>query len=110
MRMDDIKIPDDQGLFYIDPRNLIHAEWLLNSTICSEKRKDFDGSLDHFDPIVVDITPKEYSCGLTVVRVLSEKLMPINFGYGNEHRGHQRMEMLGYKWSMGYPSTPHFFA
>jgi len=110
MKMDNIKIPDDHGLFYIDPRNLIHAEWLLNSTICSKKRKDFDGNLDHFDPIVIDITPKEYSCGLTVVRVLSEKLMPINFGYGNEHRGHQRMKMLGYKWSTGYPSTPHFFA
>lgn len=24
----------------------------------------------------------------------SEKLLPINFGYGNEHRGHLRLQLL----------------
>jgi len=110
MRMCDIKSPSDHGLFYVDPKNLKYAEWLLEAAICANGRKDFNGNLDCFDPIVVDITPKEHDCGLTVVRVLSEKLMPINFGYGEEHRGHSRMTALGYKWSMGYPSIPHFFA
>lgn len=110
MKMSDIKIPDDHGLFYVNPKNLIYADWLLNAVARADERKDFNGSLNCFDPIVVDITPKEPACGLTVVRVLSEKLMPINFGYGNEHRGHSRMKKLGYGWSMGYPSNPHFFA
>lgn len=110
MKMSDIKIPDDHGLFYVNPKNLIYADWLLNAVARANGKKDFNGSLDYFDPIVVDITPKEPVCGLTVIRVLSEKLMPINFGYGNEHRGHSRMKKLGYEWSMGYPSTPHFFA
>lgn len=110
MKMNDIKIPDDHGLFYVNPKNLIYADWLLNAVVCGDGRKDFKGNLNCFDPIVVDITPEEPACGLTVVRVLSEKLMPINFGYGNEHRGHSRMKKLGYKWSMGYPSVPHFFA
>lgn len=110
MKMSDIKIPDDHGLFYVNPKNLIYAEWLLNTATCADEIKDFNGSLDCFDPIVVDITPKEHKCGLTVIRVLSEKLMPINFGYGNEHCGHSRMKRLGYEWSMGYPSVPHFFA
>ena len=83
---------------------------MLETTACAENRKDFEGNLDHFDPIAVDITPKEPACGLIVVRVLSEKLMPINFGYGNEHRGHSRMKVLGYEWSVRYPSDPHFFA
>ena len=78
--------------FYVNPKNLIYADWLLNAVARADERKDFNGSLDCFDPIVVDITPKEHPCGLTVVRVLSEKLMPINFGYGNEHRGHSRIE------------------
>lgn len=110
MKMSDIKIPDDHGLFYVNPKNLVYADWLLNAVARANEKKDFNGSLDYFDPIVVDITPKEPACGLTVIRVLSEKLMPINFGYGNEHRGHSRMKKLGYEWSMGYPSNPHFFA
>lgn len=110
MKMSDIKIPDDHGLFYVNPKNLVYAEWLLEAEESKHIRNDFGGNLDHFDPIVVDITPKEPVCGLTVVRVLSEKLMPINFGYGNEHYGHSRMKKLGYEWSMGYPSIPHFFA
>ena len=110
MQMSDVKSTDDHGLFYADPRNLVHAKWLLETVDCSVIRNDFVGNLRCFDPIVVDMTPKENPCGLKVVRVLSEKLMPINFGYGNEHRGHSRMDILQYKWSMGYPSTPHFFA
>ncbi len=110
MRMRDIQSPDDHGLFYINPKNIAYAEWLLNAEQHEVTVKDFDGDLHQFDPIVVDITPKEYNCGLTVVRVLSEKLMPINFGYGTEHYGHPRMDMLGFQWSMKYPSTPHFFA
>lgn len=110
MKMSDIKIPDDHGLFYVNPKNLIYAEWLLEAEESEHIRNDFGGNLDYFDPIVVDITPKEPACGLVVIRVLSEKLMPINFGYGNEHYGHSRMKKLGYEWSMGYPSIPHFFA
>ncbi len=110
MKKSDVKSPDDHGLFYVNPEKLVNAEWLLETTACAENRKDFEGNLDHFDPIAVDITPKEPACGLIVVRVLSEKLMPINFGYGNEHRGHSRMKVLGYEWSVRYPSDPHFFA
>ncbi len=110
MKMSDIKSPDDHGLFYVDSCNLKYARWLLETTTTAEKRKDFESRLDCFDPIVVDITPKGHTCGLAVVRVLSEKLMPVNFGYGNEHCGHSRLKVLGYTWSMRFPSNPHFFA
>lgn len=110
MNMVDVRSPDDHGLFYANPKNLIHAKWLLESKEIEVVTKDFNGDLYRFDPIVVDITPKEYHCGLTVVRVLSEKLMPINFGYGSEHYGHPRISMLGFNWGMEYPSVPHFFA
>ena len=110
MQMSDVKSADDHGLFYADPRNLVYVEWLLKTVECKMMREDFVGILSRFDPIVVDITPQEPICELKVVRVLSEKLMPINFGYGSEHRGHSRMSVLKYRWSMQYPSIPHFFA
>lgn len=106
----DIESPDDHGLFYANPQNLTHAEWLLNPKEKEAAPKDFNGDLNRFEPIVVDITPKAHKCGLTVVRVLSEKLMPINFGYGSEHYGHHRMKALQLKWNREYPSVPHFFA
>jgi hypothetical protein len=59
--------------------------------------------------VVVDLTPEGVTGGLQVVRVLSEKLIPINFGYGSEHRGHPRMAMVGCSWGEEYPSIPHFF-
>ena len=71
---------------------------------------DFSYNLNCFKPIVVDITPQKHRCGLTVVRVLSEKLMPINFGYGTEHYGHPRVTELQLRWSWMYPAIPHFFA
>lgn len=110
MDMKDVQSPDDHGLFYADPKNLAHAEWLLEADESEVATKDFNGDLHRFDHIVIDITPKEHNCGLTVVRVLSEKLMPINFGYGSEHFGHPRLAVVGLRWNRGYPSIPHFFA
>ena len=108
--MSEIDSPESHGAFYLDRRNLAYADWLLKAGDAPVGMEEFKGDLQCYDPIVVDITPKKPVCGLSVVRVLSEKLMPINFGYGNEHRGHSRMGMLSLRWSERYPSTPHFFA
>jgi ribosomal protein S12 methylthiotransferase accessory factor len=110
MKMNEIDSPESHGVFYVNPKNLAYADWLLEAEESNVIRECFNGDLQYLDPVVVDITPKDHACGLSVVRVLSEKLMPINFGYGNEHRGHVRMDLLSYGWSEKYPSTPHFFA
>lgn len=110
MAVADVKTPADHGMFYANPENLSRIEWLIEAPHCNIIRSDFDGDLGCFDPIIVDVTPKNLDCGLCVIRVLSEKLMPINFGYGNEHRGHSRISMLNLHWSSEYPSDPHFFA
>ena len=110
MEMNEIDNPETHGVFYLDPKNLSYVEWLLEAKESDVIREDFKGDLQYFDPVLIDITPKDHACGLSVVRVISEKLMPINFGYGNEHRGHSRMDMLLFKWWEKYPSTPHFFA
>lgn len=109
LKANEVHSTDDHGLFYMNPKNLIHVDWLLKSEECDVITKDFIGDFNCFDPIVVDITPKIENAGLSVIRVFSEKLMPINFGYGSEHRGHSRMDMLRCSWSAEYPSIPHFF-
>ncbi len=100
----------DHGLIYFQPENLGHLDWLRSAPVSfpeSPKRLDI---LAHFNPVVVDLakatTPRE----LNVVRVMSEILLPINFGYGCEHYGHHRLSMLGFKWARAYPSFPHLFA
>jgi len=110
MRPEDVRSPDNHGQFYVDRRNLRHAEWLLEPPTVKDFPKDYNGDFSLFEPVVVNITPKEHSCGLTVIRVVSEKLMPINFGFGNEHYRHSRMRVVGLKWNTPYPAVPHFFA
>lgn len=110
MKPEDIYSPDDHGQFYNHPRNLVHAKWLLESrlAIAWPKKKVLDFA--QFDPIVVDITPKDHACGLSVVRVLSASLLPMNFGYGSEHYRHSRMRVVGFKVNERQIRIPHFFA
>jgi hypothetical protein len=45
--------------------------------------------------------------GLSVTRTMSNKLLPINFGFGAEHSGLKRFQMLGFEEAGCYPVTPH---
>ncbi len=65
--------------------------------------------IQKFDPAVIDLVPNNLY-GLNVVRVVSNILMPITFGYGAEHYRHPRVTMLGFQWSWPYPATPHCLA
>ena len=106
MLMSDIKSIEDHGLFYIDPGNLKYAKWLTDNSTTESAALDFTGNLSDIDPVVVDITPPGNLCELKVMRVISEKLIPINFGYGSEHYGHSRMNVI----KCAQPLVPHFFA
>lgn len=110
MKAGDVRGPADHGLFYLDPQNIVHAEWLLEPEECEAVPPNFRGVLPDFDSVIVDITPANLECGLKVARVVAEGLLPINFGYGTEHYGHPRLGTLGYEQSVEYPSVPHFFA
>lgn len=106
----DIHSPDDHGVYYSDPSHFKHLSWMFKSNTCIRLAKDQELDREKLDPIMVDITPKDYPCGLVVVKTFSSHLMPIGFGYGQEHYGHRRLEMLGLSWKDKYPSRPHFFA
>jgi ribosomal protein S12 methylthiotransferase accessory factor YcaO len=103
--------PADHGKLFFQPKQKKHVKWLLESPEESLPDKapltDF---LTKFDPILVDLSSKVERNGLHVIRALSDKLLPINFGYGNEHYGHQRPNVLGLDWKRKLPAFPHFFA
>ena len=100
----------DHGLIYFQPENLHYLDWLREAPTAAPTEVKSIDILSHFNPIVVDLTRATNDKGLNVVRVLSEILLPINFGYGCEHYRHPRLEMLGLDWARGYPSFPHLFA
>jgi len=102
--------PEDHGVLYFSSKNLDQVDWLLSS--CEQEPKIFRevDIFSVFDPIIVDLNREEKHPQIYAVRVISENLLPLNFGYGNEHLAHKRLTVLGLKWSRDFPSFPHFFA
>lgn len=93
------------GEIYFHRGSLHEVQWLLDSVEDDPKDPEPTDMFRLFDPVAVDLTPAAKEDELKVVRVLSEKLLPINFGYGSEHHGHPRLAMLGLKWQRG---SQHF--
>jgi hypothetical protein len=59
-----------------------------------------------FDPVVVQLSPS--SSPLKVVRVLSDKLVPVNFGFGTEHYRHHTIKRG--ELNQLSRKLPHYFA
>jgi thiazole/oxazole-forming peptide maturase SagD family component len=108
--LDDVVSTLDHGRLYFYPGQQQYISWLLNSEEKTPKKggKKID-IFYQFDPIAVDITPSK-EASLSVVRVISERLMPISFGYGGEYYRHSRLKVLGLTWKWDFPAQPHFFA
>lgn len=100
----------DHGLIYFQPENLRWLDWLRNASVSEPKKVLSVDILGKFNPVVVDLKVANSSSELNVVRVMSEQLLPINFGYGCEHYRHSRLDVLGLDWNREYPSFPHLFA
>jgi thiazole/oxazole-forming peptide maturase SagD family component len=109
----DVYAPLDHGRMYFRRENLNRVKWLLGAKEAEPSPQSIWNSselLKFFNPVLLDLTPAKSGCDLTVVRAISENLLPINFGYGIEHVGHKRLSDLGLKWKRKFPSFPHFFA
>ncbi len=74
------------------------------------KPSDLQQATNLFGPAVFELGNHKENAGLHVIRVVSEVLMPITFGYGAEHYRHPRLSMLGFVWAWSYPATPHCLA
>ena len=114
-KIEEVFSATDHGDFYAQTFIEKHPElsWLLKgkiSRLFKDPKKNIETIIKELDPIVVDINPKNRMGGLFVVRVISEHLMPFDFGYMSEYYGHPRLKKLGYKWSWKYPAFPHLLA
>jgi thiazole/oxazole-forming peptide maturase SagD family component len=103
--------PREHGVLYFFPEQKAHVSWLLNAKEKEPEARSLENDLlSLFDPVAVNITPLKVKSSLFVFRVLSNRLLPLNFGYRTEHYLHPRLKMLGLKWSRNFPAQPHFFA
>ncbi len=85
-------------------------KWLLGGEKIKEVKPviaDFKELIKKFEPKLVDINKKRDE-GIYVVRLMTEKLLPLTFGFGSEHYGHTRLKELDLSWGSEYPSPPHF--
>jgi thiazole/oxazole-forming peptide maturase SagD family component len=105
-----VRSPLDHGILFFEYEMLATLDWLIEAKTEKIQERETPDLIKLFDPIKVNLTQNEGKGPLSVVRVLSQKLMPISFGYGTEHIDHPRMRMLGLKWNRSNPATPHFFA
>ncbi|MEK7506943.1 MAG: YcaO-like family protein [Patescibacteria group bacterium] len=102
--------PSDHGTLYFGTKYLRQVDWLLGAEEEAPAKSARVDIFKKFNPVVVKLNHRGDRSGLKVVRVLSEKLLPINFGYGTEYHTHQRFATLGLKCSRKFPGFPHFFA
>ena len=111
IRKADVVTTDDHLALYSSSTRYHH---LLSPILQAKEREprlyEYTGNLlDQWRPVIVNQTPVSPKCGLVVVRALSERLLPLNFGYGSECLSHPRLHSLGLKNVMTFPAVPHFF-
>ena len=103
----DIFSPSDHAVFYYYPENFHYLEWLFDGEQLeySDNMTTLADLIDIYEPIMVKLS--QASQPLDVVRVLSKYLIPINFGFRNEHYTHPAAPC-----TLGFDdlSTPHYFA
>lgn len=107
MRPEDVYSPADHAKYYYPKERLGNLLWLFDGefTETAISHVGFAEAIEMYDPVMVDLTLEDPL--LKVVRVLSNKLIPINFGYKNEHYSHWT---LNQKVSYKELTHPHYFA
>ena len=107
LKPEDVYSPTDHAKYYFPRERLENLLWLFSGeyTETSISHVGLEGVIEMYDPVMVDLTLEDPL--LKVVRVLSSKLIPINFGNKNEHYTHSS---LNRKVSYKELSHPHYFA
>ncbi len=100
--------------FYFNKENWHELQWLVDANRIKYAPSKIElTTKDLFqrtNPIVVEMHDPTTGIPLWVVRVISNELLPITFGYGTEHYQHSRLKEFGLEWKRAYPSLPHFIA
>lgn len=109
MQPEKVDGPIDHAILYSYPKHLDNLSWMWDSNKFiepSEPTAALDSLFSKFEAIAVDLTPDSYN--LHVIRVISPKLIPINFGFQTEHYTHRSIN----KEDIDSASLclPHYFA
>lgn len=108
VKPDKVFSPTDHAKFYALPEHLSNLEWLWSgeeSNAGYAPHLTNEELLTKFDCVSVRLSPE--NSPLHVVRVISENLVPINFGYGADHYLHHKI------YDQVKPESlllPHYFA
>jgi ribosomal protein S12 methylthiotransferase accessory factor len=108
--------PRDHLAFYQSASRLSDLRWMFSGgstapVFAKDGRAevDLDYLIDRFDPIMVELGADSalLHIGLSCVRTLSTRLLPLSFGYGLDPTNHPRLAGLGNDIRM--PRLPHCF-
>lgn len=108
----DISTPLDHGLYYASGKHTKDLDFIIKTRYTGKiKVKKFDVAtlIRKFEPVIVELHQAETKNDVWVVKAISNKLIPLTFGYGKEKRNDTRLKLLNLKWARSYPSKPHFF-
>jgi thiazole/oxazole-forming peptide maturase SagD family component len=101
--------PADHAKLYAHPRYLSNLTWLWEgseTSITPQPTAHVDELLARFNAVLVRLSPD--NAPLHVVRVLSDQLVPVSFGYAAEHYSHPTIRA-----DRVHPDSlrlPHYFA
>jgi len=102
-----VYLPNDHGKLYSSSKYITNIEWLWSGNHV-DKLPTIKQSIEQLktvlNPITVDLSNDNSS--IKVVRVFSERLVPINFGFGNDYFSHKFIECFN-PISL---ELPHYFA
>lgn len=107
--LESISAPEDHGNLYHYAYYADCIKWLWHGEnqkkLNFSKKFRYSDLIKELDAIVVDISYKDSP--VCVLRMLSSKLVPINFGYDNTHYTHIELKGIFNPESL---RLPHFFA
>ncbi len=96
-------VADHLNFYQNSSRQRALNKWLPSATMLPQAIND---SVDRYNPIVVDLYT---SRSLQVVRVIEPALVPMSFGYGQEHYLHPRFQQTLGEVKYRFPGKPHCF-
>ena len=101
--------PADHAKLYAYPRYLGNLAWLWEGSetpVVPSPTAQIDELLARFNAVLVELSPD--NAPLQVVRILSDQLVPVNFGYATEYYTHATIRA-----DQVHPDSlclPHYFA
>jgi thiazole/oxazole-forming peptide maturase SagD family component len=108
LRPHNVKTIADHALFYAQPEYVNKVKWLWSGKEAKKipvQTSTITQVLKELNAVIVKVSPPD--APFVVMRVLSERLIPISFGYGNDHYIHNSLKGAVKVEDL---QLPHYFA